>query len=490
MDPYDAGEVKDVVNIPQDHKAHLSGSPPAITRPAEKAPVQIDAEETAPAVITLPESSPDIAGKKVLSEKDIEPAEDIFTPVREKALFPEKSQASMNEDYNRIFFSVWHHLQPFHSSPDKIALLFNKFSSNPGYGENKRKHSQAWLRKLRQNAALEHFPNTLKPAITTRSTNLRMLPTQRPHFNRPVGNIDSWPFDNLQISSVAANTPILVCHISADKSWALIETNFAFGWIPVEDFARVSDDFIKTWECGRYAAGTKDKSFIYDENGFFMLRSSIGQIFPLMKETGGNLEILIAVADENNNAVIKHGVVSRQIAEIKPLPFTYDNVIKIANEMMDEPYGWGGMYGNRDCSAMTRDFFAPFGMWLPRHSEDQVKTVGNYIDLRHMTPEEKEKIIIEQGIPYLTLLWRKGHIMLYIGAENGQAHIFHNVWGLRTVDLCGREGRKIIGKAVITTLSPGAELYFVPRENLLLNTIAAMSILAPVKQNPQPPVER
>jgi hypothetical protein len=135
---------------------------------------------------------------------------------------------------------------------------------------------------------------------------------------------------------------------------------------------------------------------------------------------------------------------------------------------------------------MTRDFFAPFGVWLPRHSEDQVKKVGTYVDLQKLAPEQKEKIILEQGIPYLSLLWRKGHVMIYIGEENGRVLIFHNVWGLKTVDFKGREGRKIIGKAVITTLCPGAELYcLVPQESLLINTISAMTILAPVAQNQQ-----
>jgi hypothetical protein len=92
---------------------------------------------------------------------------------------------------------------------------------------------------------------------------------------------------------------------------------------------------------------------------------------------------------------------------------------------------------------------------------------------------------MEKGIPYLSLLWRKGHVMLYIGEQNDRALIFHNVWGLKTIDLTGREGRKIIGKAVITTLYPGEELYSLDPEGLLIKNIAAMSILAPVKQTQQ-----
>lgn len=165
----------------------------------------------------------------------------------------------------------------------------------------------------------------------------------------------------------------------------------------------------------------------------------------------------------------------------KPLPFTYINAVNIANEFIDEPYGWGGLYGNRDCSAMTRDFFAPFGIWLPRHSEDQAKQLGQYIDLQDLDPEQKEKIILEQGVPYLSLLWRKGHIMLYIGNENGRALIFHNIWGLRTTDCDGKEGRKIIGKAVITTLHPGKELNYLDPEGLLIKHLSALAILAPGK---------
>ena len=87
---------------------------------------------------------------------------------------------------------------------------------------------------------------------------------------------------------------------------------------------------------------------------------------------------------------------------------------------------------------------------------------------------------MEKAIPYLTLLWRKGHVMLYIGVKNGQPLIFHNVWGVRTKDLRGCEGRKIIGQAVITTLHPGRELRnFDTEAGDLLTHIAGMSILAP-----------
>ena len=399
-------------------------------------------------------------------------------------LMTAEDQSQLDEDYNIIYFSVWHQHQPFYALPDRVHLDFIKFGLNPGFGENKLKHSEDWVKKLKQNASLNNYPNTGYAAITTRNTSLRSLPTQRPHFSSPQGDSASWPFDNLQRSSVPANTPIFVCHISADKSWALVETSFAFGWIPADDFARVDTAFIKTWERGRYAVITRDQTSILDEGDSFILKASLGYIFPLIKETARSLEVLTAVADKNNNAMIKHGFVSLEMSSVKPLRLTSHAAIKIANELIGEPYGWGGLYGNRDCSSMTRDFFAPFGIWLPRHSEDQVKEVGSYVSLQGLDPEQKEKIILEKGVPYLSLLWRKGHVMLYIGEKSGRALIFHNIWGIKTKDLRGKEVRKIIGQAVITTLRPGDELSCIdPEGGALLKAITAMNILVPEKLN-------
>jgi hypothetical protein len=404
--------------------------------------------------------------------------------VKDKEILTVQDQSQFDEDYNIIYFSVWHQRQPFHALPERVNLDFIKYGANPGFGENKLRRSKDWSKKLKQNAALHNYPNAGYAAITTRNTSLRSLPTLKPHFNSPQGDSASWPFDNLQRSSVAANTPIFVCHISADKSWALVETSFTFGWIPANDFAGVDTEFIKIWETGKYAVITRDQTSILDEGGNFILKASLGYLFPLIKETAGNLEVLTAVADKNNNAVIRHGFVAQEVSAVKPLRLTYLAAIMIANELIGEPYGWGGLYGNRDCSAMTRDFFAPFGIWLPRHSEDQVKEVGSYISLQDLDPEQKEKIILEKGVPYLSLLWRKGHVMLYIGQYSGRALIFHNIWGIKTKDLTGNEGRKIIGQSVITTLRPGNELSCIdPESGTLLKAITAMNILIPDKIN-------
>lgn len=389
-----------------------------------------------------------------------------------------EAQNRLDEEYNIIHFSVWHQNSPFHALPQRVQNDFKTFAGKPGYGENKKLHPPSWLKKLQHNASLKTYPNTQTRGITLRNTSLRVLPTASPHFYSRDGDAWAWPFDNLQRSSVAANTPVFVCHVSMDKSWVLVETSFTFGWIPAEDLAYVDNAFVKTWESGRYAVVLRDYTSVLDENSQFLIRASVGHIFPLTAEKANTIQVLVAVADKQRNAVIRYGYLPAGNAALKPLRFNSVNAARIANEMIGEPYGWGGLYGHRDCSSMTRDFFAVFGIWLPRHSEDQVKEAGTYIELSGLTPEQKEKTIIEKGVPYLSLLWRKGHVMLYIGQKDGRALIFHNIWGIRTKDLQGREGRKIIGQAVITTLQPGQELRDIDSSaGSLLNNISAMNIL-------------
>ncbi len=67
------------------------------------------------------------------------------------------TQSLMDEDYNIIYFSVWHQRQPFYALPERVSLDFKKISINLGYGENKIKHSKAWMKKLQQNAFLENL---------------------------------------------------------------------------------------------------------------------------------------------------------------------------------------------------------------------------------------------------------------------------------------------------------------------------------------------
>jgi len=164
------------------------------------------------------------------------------------------------------------------------------------------------------------------------------------------------------------------------------------------------------------------------------------------------------------------------------MPLTPRNVAAVGNQFMGQPYGWGGLDGKRDCSAVTHDLFVPFGIYLPRNSGSQA-AAGGAIPLGDMGNAQKESTILSQGVPFATLIWMKGHIMVYVGQWQGHPLIFHAPWGLHTFGNGGRDGRLVIGRVVVTTLRPGEEVPAVGPQHLLLKPRAG-------DDHPRPPVAR
>ena len=370
-------------------------------------------------------------------------------------LIPAAEQTRLNAEFDLQHFAPWHRTEPHHT-PELASWGFRKFSRNPGYRKDGRPHPPDWIRKLATNAHLDDYPQGIFPAVTVTRTDFRHLPTRESHSNYSEVPDRGDPFDNLQVSYAPAGTPVLVTLVSRDKKWFLTETNHLLGWIPATDIAAVDPEFVKTWENGRYIAIIRDKTPVFDGK-HILYRASLGSIFPKIGEDADLTWIWTAARDAGGKALLRKAAVARESAADKPLPFTPRHVARLSRELAGEPYGWGGLDGKRDCSALTRDLFTPFGLWLPRNSNEQAIT-GRFISFSHLSPAEKEALIVRKGEPWRTLLWTPGHIMLYIGVHQGKPLVFHNFWSIRTRGADGTKGRVVVGRASVTTLHPGREL--------------------------------
>ncbi|MDD4463772.1 MAG: SH3 domain-containing protein [Desulfobacterales bacterium] len=373
-------------------------------------------------------------------------------------------------------FAPWRRQTPEYSEsfPEQKLLRFGR---NPGYGENRRLHDAAWIRDIARNADMDAYPNACFPAITIRNTDIRALPTHKPHFTSFQSPGQGYPFDNLQESAMAVNTPVFLSHISRDRAWVLAESHYCLGWIPAADVARTDEAFIQAWQCGSHICMVKDEAPVCDESGTYHFKAPLGSIFPLIAKNDAGYRIRIAVPDENRRAVIKPAAVEASLACGQPMAMTTANVARVAMELSGEPYGWGGILMNRDCSAMIKDLFAPFGIWLPRNSSEQAEQ-SRFSDLRNLPDAEKKTRILMNGVPFATLLWFKGHIMLYIGGFRNEPLVFHNTWGVPTKGLFGKSDRAIIGCASVTTLAPGRERRdFDRKKGTLLQRVERMIFL-------------
>lgn len=397
---------------------------------------------------------------------------------------PNPNKLQLQNDYHKItdqqfnakFLSPWMQTSPFTSTSD-LKNTFKSLKKSGGFGENKIELPQSWFNAIETNINNDTYPNCKQKAITIANTSLRLLPSSQGLYSGFKNHSEGYAFDSLQNSALAANTPIFVAHLSKDKDWAYVETSFANGWIPIRDLAFTNSNFISTFKSYKnFIAITKDKTPILMSNKQFLFDGNIGMILPLIQKTETTATISVTIADENRNAVLKEAQISLKNAVTKPLPLTIKNVSDLANEMLNQPYGWGGQFGNRDCSALLKDLYAPFGIWLPRNSKAQAQNSGVFINLSKLPDAQKEAMIITNAVPYLTLLWLPGHIMLYIGEENGKAIVFHNIWGIRTTDVLAR---KIIGKSVITTLEPNKGVENADPKGGLLSRVEGMTLLIP-----------
>lgn len=299
-------------------------------------------------------------------------------------------------------------------------------------------------------------------AITTKNTQVRNLPTNKPFMRNPKFDGEGFAFDYLQNTRVHINTPLIVSHTNIDGSWVFVQNPSSYGWIPIENIHKLSKKEIKKWKSYPKIVITKDNVPIYDKQQNFITYSKIGAIFPILKSSDNFYESFIYSRFTKKIKV----QIPKEFASPFPLKFTKQNIFKITKQLLQEKYGWGGFLGNRDCSALTQDYFRVFGIWIPRNSSFQIRA-GKSISLKDKTSSQKEKIIIKNAIPYLSLLHLKGHIMLYMGKYKDRVYVLHNLWGIHTKN----NHRYFIGRAILSDLYLGDNLPNLEKNSLLIKKV-------------------
>ena len=351
------------------------------------------------------------------------------------------------------------------------------FQNKTHYGDNKQEISQSFKDKLVANANKESFPSMEKNGITIRNTDCRLLPTSKPFFLDFSKESGGYPFDYMQNSIIHINTPIKVLHYSKDFAFVYVKSPYVEGWISSSDIAFVSKKDIKRVKNMKLNTPINDDISISDANNFIS-KVYIGAVF--WEDKNSNLYIF--KGDYNSKGVLtkiksygENGEnKSANFQQIPQMP-SKETLQKIASSLYGQNYGWGGFLQNRDCSMMIRDFYTTFGLFMPRNSYDQANDKSEEIlSLAGKTREEKIAIIKEKGIPFATLLYMKGHIMMYIGTFDDEIVIFHSFWSIKTLN----KGRFIVGGSFVTSLTPGIELAEFDHENgTLLDKLISMRIL-------------
>jgi hypothetical protein len=376
--------------------------------------------------------------------------------------------------FEKNHFSIWNIDKPKDSLKD-VKWPFYAYTVGKSYGENLQPLEESFFETMLFNANFEEYATANKKGVTLKESSIRSFPTIRPLLQDPSLAGEGFPFDYLQNSALHANSPIFISHYSKDREWAYIFSNFASGWIKASEFVVLEDEHVESWQKAQQVAIIRENEPIYDVEGTFLFKSKIGMIFALISEDEESYTVLAVSSYKNSKPLFLRSKISKDIATKEVMKLNEANLTAVINEVSKTNYGWGGMYEQRDCSSMLRDMFAPFGIWLPRNSNQQSK-IGKVISLERLSNSGKIKVIREKAIPFETLLYKKGHIVLYVGTYDDEIIVFHNTWGVKTKK-DGVEGRVIIGKPIFSTLKLGRNHKDYDESGELLRNLKSMNIL-------------
>lgn len=377
---------------------------------------------------------------------------------------PIAAKQEKQSNFKEKFFESWSE-KPISSHEAEFTALLSFADKSGWYGENLMPIPEPKLQRLLQTALDSKKNVVLKNAVTVRNADIRVLPTEKPFFKEPHLAGEGYPFDYLQNSRIYISTPVKLIYETPHKDYYFVKSPVGYGWVDARSVAFTDDEFERLFRFSTLKTPLADKKPIYGEDGSFVERLNIGTLLP---------NGYYPAKKEGGKAVWKPYAENKYLGGMFALT-NETSVAFAAYSMFGEPYGWGGYLDNRDCSMFLRDIFVAFGLFLPRNSADQA---AGYTDISGMGKAVKKEYIKANAKPWRSLVYLKGHIMLYVGVDSrGEPLVMHDVWGIKSFK-DGKEGRKMLGGVVVTTMEEGRgePWYDETKSSLLVKTLGIKDI--------------
>jgi len=266
--------------------------------------------------------------------------------------------------------------------------------------------------------------------VVVRFSDQRILPTLEPLYGDPT-EVD---FDALQNNTLELGTPLLLLHRTRDLKWTYVRSPSSSGWVESRHIARCSpealEDFIHP---ERFVVILRPKADIYRNPALTYSEEYVqmGVRLPLIDVEENAYQVLIPISDSQGVLVRQRGYIQKNQASEGYLPYTARNILQQAFEMLNAPYGWGGMYGEQDCSRYIQQIFATVGVNFPRNSADQAMVGTRVAEFDPDTPEAFKIRSLDQAIGGIAVLYLKGHVMLYLGKAGLMPYAIHETWAYR-----------------------------------------------------------
>ncbi len=245
--------------------------------------------------------------------------------------------------------------------------------------------------------------------VIVAAADLRCVPTDAPFYKPPIDPA----FDRNRCSSLQPTELVRVLRQGPD-GWVYVHSGHAVGWLRAP---RTTPPL--TPEAAR-AFRDPTTALVVTDDGWQVPGG------PALR-MGGHLPLLGRTEDGGYRVTLptEAGLREGTLPADAPvhagwLPLTRRNVWKLALARLGDGYGWGDANGLRDCSRLVLDLFATFGLRLQRHSSAQARSGSLVVDVRGQPEAAKLAAIREGARRGVVLLYMPGHIMLYLGEDQGR----------------------------------------------------------------------
>ncbi|HPJ92620.1 MAG TPA: SH3 domain-containing protein [Deltaproteobacteria bacterium] len=331
------------------------------------------------------------------------------------------------------------------------------FRSRRSFDVDGRKVHEDFFDKVQANMNMAAVPSqvTVRFGLVTAYAHQRILPTDSGLY----GGRTNHAFDRLQNSALDIGTPVAILHETSDKKWFYTDSPLCAGWLPAEDVGVCSrEQLIHYTTAEPFVVTLKAKTDIFLDEGLKRHHAYVrmGTRFVSRREQpSGVVEVLIPMRAPDGSCLLEGGFVADSAVWHGYLAYTPRNIITQAFTLLNAPYGWGGMFGEQDCSRFIQEIFATVGIHYPRNSSQQAK-VGRLVAVfdESVPVQERMRTISHEMIPGISILHMNGHIMLYLGLAQGMPYAIHDMWGY-SEPKPGRENLRVVNRVVVTSLALG-----------------------------------
>ncbi|CAA6804541.1 MAG: Unknown protein [uncultured Sulfurovum sp.] len=331
-----------------------------------------------------------------------------------------KGTLNFFKEINKSYGSSW--------VKKSILANFKGIKSRVSYFEDGNKISQMFYADIKEKLNLKTFLDSsvqTRYALTTAYSNQKIVPTELSLLKKQ----HEIHFDRNQNSALDLATPVAILHSSDDGLWHYGIGPTSSGWIRSENLAfGEREEILNYLNAKSFVITTAAKTAI-SIAGEYHDYMRMGVKLPSILKLDDMTMVMIPMADDNGNLVLTNATVKTTDIHEGYLAYTAKNILTQAFKFLHAPYGWGGMYGEQDCSKFIQEIYATVGVRLPRNSMSQSNVSEAKLELSGLSKASKQTFLRTTANVGGSILHLKGHIVLYLGEYKDEPYIIHTVWG-------------------------------------------------------------